>query len=103
MKRLGRVRALFGFLREKRHLLFDDALQGQLEEMYRVLSARVREERPPGVVDARGREARAAESGASSSGRPRLRWAGRASRERRRAEVRRYAAGLRASRWRVAS
>jgi len=34
MKRLGRVRALFGFLREKRHLLFDDALQGQLEEMY---------------------------------------------------------------------
>src|SRR5262249_26648063 len=35
MKRLGRVRALFGFLREKRHVLFDDAFQERLEEMYR--------------------------------------------------------------------
>src|SRR3954463_3704515 len=35
MKRLGRVRALFGFLREKRHVLFDDSFQSQLEEMYR--------------------------------------------------------------------
>jgi hypothetical protein len=35
MKRLGRVRALFGFLREKRHLLFDDAFQDRLEDMYR--------------------------------------------------------------------
>ena len=35
LKRLGRVRALFGFLREKRHVLFDDAFQAQLEEMYR--------------------------------------------------------------------
>src|SRR5271156_5389346 len=35
MKRLGRVRALFGFLREKRHVIFDDAFQEQLEEMYR--------------------------------------------------------------------
>ena len=35
MKRLGRVRALFGFLREKRHVMFDDAFQARLEEMYR--------------------------------------------------------------------
>jgi hypothetical protein len=35
MKRLGRVRALFGFLREKRHLIFDDAFQDRLEDMYR--------------------------------------------------------------------
>ena len=27
MKRLNRVRALFGFLRTKRHVLFDDAFQ----------------------------------------------------------------------------
>jgi hypothetical protein len=39
MKRLGRVRALFGFLREKRHLIFDDAFQEQLEEMYRQTGA----------------------------------------------------------------
>src|SRR3954463_6911481 len=35
MKRLGRVRALFGFLREKRHALFDESFQGKLQEMYR--------------------------------------------------------------------
>jgi hypothetical protein len=35
MKRLGRVRALFGCLREKRHVIFDDAFQAQLEEVYR--------------------------------------------------------------------
>jgi hypothetical protein len=35
MKRLKRVRALFGFLRRQRHLLFDDAFQEQLEGMYR--------------------------------------------------------------------
>jgi hypothetical protein len=35
MKRLGRVRALFGFLREKRHIIFDDSFQAQFEEMYR--------------------------------------------------------------------
>jgi hypothetical protein len=35
MKRLTRVRALFGFLRKQRHVLFDDALQARLEEMYR--------------------------------------------------------------------
>jgi hypothetical protein len=35
MKRLVRVRALFGFLRLHRHELFDDAFQEQLEGMYR--------------------------------------------------------------------
>ena len=35
LKRLGRVRALFGFLREYRHELFNDEFQAQLEEMYR--------------------------------------------------------------------
>jgi hypothetical protein len=39
MKRLGRVRALFGFLREKRDVIFDDAFQAQLEEMYRQTGA----------------------------------------------------------------
>src|ERR1700678_4772546 len=39
MKRLGRVRALFGFLREKRHVIFDDAFQDQLEGMYRQTGA----------------------------------------------------------------
>ena len=33
MKRLNRVCALFGFLRTKRHILFDDAFQEQLEGM----------------------------------------------------------------------
>lgn len=35
MKRLKRVRALFGFLRLHRHELFDEAFQEQLEGMYR--------------------------------------------------------------------
>jgi hypothetical protein len=35
MKRLTRVRTLFGFLRRQRHVLFDDAFQEQLEGMYR--------------------------------------------------------------------
>src|SRR5271163_196258 len=39
MKRLGRVRALFAFLREKRHVIFDDAFQDQLEGMYRQTGA----------------------------------------------------------------
>jgi len=39
LKRLNRVRALFGFLRTKRHLLFDDAFQEQLEGMYRQTGA----------------------------------------------------------------
>jgi hypothetical protein len=38
-KRLTRVRALFGFLREKRHVLFDEAFQNQLEGMYRQTGA----------------------------------------------------------------
>jgi len=39
MKRLNRVRALFGFLRTNRHVLFDDAFQEQLETMYRQTGA----------------------------------------------------------------
>jgi hypothetical protein len=39
MKRLNRVRALFGFLRLNRHRLFDDAFQEQLEGMYRQTGA----------------------------------------------------------------
>lgn len=35
MKRLTRVRALFGFLRLNRHVIFDDEFQDRLEEMYR--------------------------------------------------------------------
>lgn len=35
MKRLTRVRKLFGFLRERRHELFNDGFQAQLEAMYR--------------------------------------------------------------------
>src|SRR6266540_683568 len=35
MKRLTRVRALFGFLRLHRHDIFDDGFQEQLESMYR--------------------------------------------------------------------
>ena len=39
MKRLTRVRALFGFLRQHRRELFDDAFQEQLEGMYRTTGA----------------------------------------------------------------
>jgi hypothetical protein len=39
MKRLHRVRALFGFLRLNRHVIFDDAFQEQLEVMYRKTGA----------------------------------------------------------------
>jgi len=35
MKRLTRVRALFGFLRQQRHVIFDDAFQDALAAMYR--------------------------------------------------------------------
>lgn len=35
MKRLYRVRALFSFLRAKRHILFDESFQERLEGMYR--------------------------------------------------------------------
>ena len=39
MKRLNRVRALFGFLRLKRDVLFDEKFQEQLEEIYRQTGA----------------------------------------------------------------
>lgn len=39
MKRLSRVRPLFGFLRLNRHKIFDDAFQDQLEGMYRQTGA----------------------------------------------------------------
>jgi hypothetical protein len=39
MKRLTRVRALFGFLRRQRHVLFDATLQAQLVDMYRQTGA----------------------------------------------------------------
>lgn len=39
MKRLTRVRTLFGFLRLHRHELFDEAFQEQLESMYRTTGA----------------------------------------------------------------
>ena len=39
MKRLKRVRALFGFLRQHRRELFDDEFQDELEEMYRKTGA----------------------------------------------------------------
>lgn len=39
MKRLTRVRALFGFLRLHRHELFDEGFQQQLEDMYRKTGA----------------------------------------------------------------
>jgi hypothetical protein len=39
MKRLNRVRPLFGFLRLNRHKIFDDAFQEQLEAMYRQTGA----------------------------------------------------------------
>jgi hypothetical protein len=35
MKRLKRVRALFGFLRQQRHVIFDNAFQDALAGMYR--------------------------------------------------------------------
>ena len=35
MARVCRHRKLFGFLRDYRHLLFDDAFQSELEKMYR--------------------------------------------------------------------
>lgn len=39
MKRLNRVRPLFGFLRLNRHKIFDDVFQGQLDGMYRQTGA----------------------------------------------------------------
>ncbi len=39
MRRLGRTRRLFAFLRVQRHELFDDAFQAELESMYRETGA----------------------------------------------------------------
>ena len=39
MKRLNRVRPLFGFLRLNRHKIFDEAFQRQFEDMYRQTGA----------------------------------------------------------------
>src|SRR5271170_4264464 len=49
MKRLTRVRALFGFLRQHRQELFDDAFQEQLEGMYRATGAG-EEAHPPALL-----------------------------------------------------
>ena len=49
MKRLKRVRALFGFLRTKRDVLFDDGFQAQLDEMYRDTGAG-EEPHPPAMM-----------------------------------------------------
>lgn len=46
MKRLNRVRALFGFLRLKRHLIFNDEFQATLDEMYRDTGAGERPHAP---------------------------------------------------------
>jgi hypothetical protein len=49
MKRLNRVRALFGFLRLNRHALFDAGFQDQLEAMYRQTGAG-EEPHPPAMM-----------------------------------------------------
>jgi hypothetical protein len=49
LKRLHRVRPLFGFLRRHRHELFDDAFQAKLEEVYRETGAG-EEPHPPALL-----------------------------------------------------
>jgi hypothetical protein len=49
IKRLHRVRPLFGFLRQHRHELFDDAFQAKLEEVYRDTGAG-EEPHPPALL-----------------------------------------------------
>ena len=49
MKRLTRVRTLFGFFRQHRHELFDEAFQDQLEGMYRTTGAG-EEAHPPALL-----------------------------------------------------
>src|SRR5580704_8355859 len=49
MKRLVRVRALFGFLRLHRYELFDDACQAELEAMYRT-TGEGEEPHPPAML-----------------------------------------------------
>ena len=60
MKRLTRVRALFGFLRLHRHELFDAAFQDQLAEMYRDTGAGDEPHPPARERKGNGRLARAA-------------------------------------------
>ena len=49
LKRLGRTRKLFGFLREHRHELFDDSFQSELGEMYRSTGAG-KDPKPPAMM-----------------------------------------------------
>ena len=49
LKRLNRVRPLFGFLRRHRHELFDDSFQEKLEEVYRDTGAG-EEPHPPALL-----------------------------------------------------
>jgi hypothetical protein len=49
LKRLNRVRPLFGFLRRHRHALFEDAFQAKLEEVYRDTGAG-EEPHPPALL-----------------------------------------------------
>jgi hypothetical protein len=49
LKRLNRVRPLFGFLRQHRHELFDDSFQEKLEEVYRDTGAG-EEPHPPALL-----------------------------------------------------
>ncbi len=47
LKRLTRTKKLFGFLRQVRAELFDEAFQGELEKMYRDTANRPEEEAAP--------------------------------------------------------
>lgn len=49
LKRSGKTRKLFAFLREHRHELFDDAFQAELESMYRSTGAGA-QPRPPAMM-----------------------------------------------------
>jgi len=49
LKRLGRVRKLFAFLRKHRHELFDDGFQAELEAMYRDTGAG-KDPKPPAML-----------------------------------------------------
>jgi len=49
LKRLGRVRKLFAFLRKHRHELFDDGFQSELEGMYRNSGAG-KDPKPPAML-----------------------------------------------------
>ena len=49
LKRLGRTRKLFGFLRERRLELFDDTFQAELETMYRSTGAG-KDPKPPAMM-----------------------------------------------------